>query len=131
MPRQYQVAKIDEATCIGCTKCLSVCPVDAIIGANKQMHVVLAEFCIGCDLCLPLCPVDSISLIQVAIENRQLTFAKKRYQARKSRLNQIEAQKAEIDDQTLFNMNDIIAASIKKAELKKNQLDSITWEYHE
>lgn len=52
---------IDEAVCIGCTKCLPVCPVDAIIGAQKQLHIVLADVCTGCGLCIPPCPVDCIS----------------------------------------------------------------------
>lgn len=53
--------RIDEEACIGCTKCLPVCPVDAIIGAQKQLHIVLAEVCTGCGLCIPPCPVDCIS----------------------------------------------------------------------
>jgi Na+-translocating ferredoxin:NAD+ oxidoreductase subunit B len=56
------VAIIDENTCIGCTLCIQACPVDAIIGAAKQMHVIVAEQCTGCELCLPPCPVDCISM---------------------------------------------------------------------
>ena len=56
------VAVIDEQWCIGCTLCVSACPVDCIIGAHKQMHTVLASVCTGCELCLPACPVDCISL---------------------------------------------------------------------
>ncbi len=63
------VALIDEAQCIGCTLCLQACPVDAIVGANKRMHTVLADECSGCELCVPVCPVDCIALIapQVSI----------------------------------------------------------------
>ena len=57
------VALIDEATCIGCTKCIQACPVDAIVGAPKLMHTVIAELCTGCELCLPPCPVDCIALL--------------------------------------------------------------------
>jgi electron transport complex protein RnfB len=57
------VARIDEAACIGCAKCLPPCPVDAIIGARKQMHTVVAELCTGCELCIAPCPVDCISMI--------------------------------------------------------------------
>ena len=57
------VALIDEATCIGCTKCLLACPVDAIVGAAKYLHTVIASECTGCELCLPPCPVDCIDLI--------------------------------------------------------------------
>ena len=57
------VALIDESVCIGCTKCIQACPVDAIIGAPKLMHTVIADHCTGCELCLPPCPVDCIELI--------------------------------------------------------------------
>jgi electron transport complex protein RnfB len=57
------LALIDEATCIGCTKCIQACPVDAILGAPKLMHTVIAELCTGCELCLPPCPVDCIELL--------------------------------------------------------------------
>jgi electron transport complex protein RnfB len=54
------VVVIDEDWCIGCTLCIKACPVDAIVGANKLMHTVLAEDCTGCGLCIPACPVDCI-----------------------------------------------------------------------
>lgn len=57
------VAVIDEARCIGCFKCVLVCPVDAIIGAPKYLHTVIADDCSGCDLCLPPCPVDCIDMV--------------------------------------------------------------------
>jgi electron transport complex protein RnfB len=60
-PRQRAV--IDEPACIGCRKCLDVCPVDAIVGARKLMHTVLDAECNGCALCLPACPVDCITLV--------------------------------------------------------------------
>lgn len=57
------LALIDEAWCIGCTLCIKACPTDAILGANKRMHTVIAEHCTGCELCIPVCPVDCIELI--------------------------------------------------------------------
>jgi electron transport complex protein RnfB len=57
------VARIDEQLCIGCVKCISACPVDAIIGAARQMHTVMPKVCTGCGLCLPPCPVDCITLV--------------------------------------------------------------------
>ncbi len=57
------VAQIDENACIGCAKCLPPCPVDAIIGARKHMHTVVAELCTGCELCIAPCPVDCISMV--------------------------------------------------------------------
>jgi electron transport complex protein RnfB len=57
------VAFVREDECIGCTKCIQACPVDAILGAAKQMHTVIASECTGCDLCLEPCPVDCIDMI--------------------------------------------------------------------
>ncbi len=62
LARAPTVAFIDEARCIGCAKCLPACPVDAIVGAQRFMHTVVAQLCTGCDLCLPPCPVDCIEL---------------------------------------------------------------------
>jgi electron transport complex protein RnfB len=58
-----QVALIVEADCIGCTKCIQACPVDAIIGGAKHMHTVIEPLCTGCELCVPACPVDCIVLV--------------------------------------------------------------------
>lgn len=52
-----------EADCIGCTKCIQACPVDAIVGGAKYMHTVIADLCTGCELCIPPCPVDCIELV--------------------------------------------------------------------
>ncbi len=64
--RAPQVAVIDEEICIGCTKCIQACPVDAIVGASKLMHTVIASWCTGCELCIAPCPVDCIALAPVA-----------------------------------------------------------------
>ena len=61
-PAPPQVAFIREAECIGCTKCIQACPVDAIVGAAKLMHTVLIDECTGCDLCVAPCPVDCIEM---------------------------------------------------------------------
>lgn len=60
------VAFIREAECIGCTKCIQACPVDAILGAAKQMHTIIIDECTGCDLCVEPCPVDCIDMVPVA-----------------------------------------------------------------
>ena len=57
------VAKIDEAWCIGCVLCIEACPVDAIVGTPKRIHVVLPSLCTGCELCVAPCPVDCITLV--------------------------------------------------------------------
>ncbi|MBS0381381.1 MAG: RnfABCDGE type electron transport complex subunit B [Proteobacteria bacterium] len=58
-----RVALIDEEVCIGCTKCIQACPVDAIVGASKLMHTVIADLCTGCELCVAPCPVDCIAMV--------------------------------------------------------------------
>lgn len=65
-----QVVEIVEPDCIGCTKCIQVCPVDAIVGAAKQMHTVILDECTGCDLCIPACPVDCIIKIPAPMPAR-------------------------------------------------------------
>ncbi len=63
--RPPAVAVIDDQTCIGCTLCLQACPVDAILGAAKQLHGIIAAECTGCELCLPPCPVECIHMVPV------------------------------------------------------------------
>ncbi|WP_394004621.1 Rnf electron transport complex subunit RnfB [Luteimonas sp. WGS1318] len=58
-----RVALVIEADCIGCTKCIQACPVDAIVGGSKLMHTVVEPLCTGCELCVPACPVDCIEMI--------------------------------------------------------------------
>ena len=60
-----QVAIIDEQTCIGCTLCIQACPVDAIVGAAKQMHTIVGALCTGCELCLAPCPVECIRMERI------------------------------------------------------------------
>lgn len=92
--RPRPVAFIDPKTCIGCTLCIQACPVDAIVGASKQMHVVLANWCTGCDLCIPPCPVDCITMIDVtgnktgwdAWSPELAQMSRSRYEARDARL---------------------------------------------
>ena len=74
--RPPTVAFIDEQECIGCAKCLKACPVDAIIGAPKQMHTVIAEICTGCELCIEPCPVDCIHMLG-GMELRRLQLAER------------------------------------------------------
>lgn len=74
-PQPAQVAFIREAECIGCTKCIQACPVDAILGAAKLMHTVLPGECTGCDLCVEPCPVDCIDMLPVTGEREPATAA--------------------------------------------------------
>ncbi|MES2499297.1 MAG: electron transport complex subunit RsxB [Pseudomonadota bacterium] len=100
------LAFIDEATCIGCTLCIQACPVDAILGASKQMHTVIANECTGCELCLAPCPVDCISMqpvenmpqhcnnnVNVAEKSKTAAdLARRRYDFRLSRLAREETE---------------------------------------
>ena len=96
-----RVAVIDEAVCIGCAKCLPACPVDAIIGARRQLHTVVAAECTGCELCLPPCPVDCITLVEAgpavlplaALAERAVQF-RARYQSHRARGAAREAARA-------------------------------------
>ena len=84
------LARIDEAACIGCTLCIRACPVDAIVGAARRMHTVLADRCTGCELCLPPCPVDCIVMTTAgrAWTAADAAAARARFQSRKLRLAQ-------------------------------------------
>lgn len=93
------VAVIDEATCIGCRLCIEACPVDAIVGATKLMHTVIAAECTGCELCLAPCPVDCIRLEERTVsgghEDRAQAAmrARRRAEARSARLDRERAER--------------------------------------
>ncbi|MBP4001277.1 electron transport complex subunit RsxB [Pseudomonas koreensis] len=106
-----QVAYIREAECIGCTKCIQACPIDAIVGAAKLMHTVIIDECTGCDLCVAPCPVDCIEMhplplgtlpvvggLATSLEEQQARAAKRdharqRFERRNARLQREEQQK--------------------------------------
>ena len=91
--RPPQAAVIDEAACIGCTKCIVACPVDAIVGASKLMHTVIAGWCTGCELCIPPCPVDCIAMVPVAALP-EANLSRSRHAARTARLERDERERA-------------------------------------
>ena len=113
------VALIDEARCIGCTRCIDACPVDAIAGAQGFMHTVIAAYCIGCELCLPPCPVDCIDLVPPpgpwALADA--TAAKARARRRKKRMLELFSSKV-IEPR---GRKALIAAAIKRAAEKKTR----------
>lgn len=94
-----KVAFIIEQDCIGCTKCLPPCPVDAIIGANKQMHTIIVSECTGCELCIAPCPVDCI--VMQPLESPQpwslsaADQARRRYQSKQRRQKKLAEEKSE------------------------------------
>ncbi|ROL72902.1 electron transporter RnfB [Pseudomonas protegens] len=107
-----QIAYIREAECIGCTKCIQACPVDAIVGAAKWMHTVLVDECTGCDLCVAPCPVDCIDMLplpeakvvpivgglatspeQLQARSSKREQARRRFEQRNERLQQEDARR--------------------------------------
>ena len=87
-----RVALIDEDTCIGCTKCIQACPVDAIVGASRHMHTVIASWCTGCELCIPPCPVDCIVMADsAALPHADLS--RERHELRAARLAREAAER--------------------------------------
>jgi Na+-translocating ferredoxin:NAD+ oxidoreductase subunit B len=97
---EKMVAVIDENRCIGCVLCIKACPVDAILGASKQMHTVIADECTGCKLCIAPCPVDCISLLPAAPQDpqqarQQSDRYRQRFEARNARLLRDQQEKAE------------------------------------
>ncbi|ALO46352.1 RnfABCDGE type electron transport complex subunit B [Pseudohongiella spirulinae] len=122
VPQQLAVIREDE--CIGCTKCIQACPVDAIVGAAKLMHTVIADECTGCDLCLEPCPVDCIDLITVGTRieppsRETATHWRQRYERREARL----ARDAEAADQRrLLKLKDKLAALDRGEELQRDSV---------
>lgn len=89
------VALIDESRCIGCVKCLPPCPVDAIVGAPRKMHTVVAELCTGCELCVAPCPVDCITMIpSAAARIPEPTLNRQRFEAHNARIERREQERA-------------------------------------
>ena len=149
--RPRAVAVIDENLCIGCTLCIQACPVDAIVGAAKQMHTVVSELCTGCDLCVAPCPVDCISMVEVtqgktgwdAWSQQQADAARELHQFRTFRLRrekeendarlaakataklkqaEQEAAASPEDKAAQDRKKAIIQAAMERARLKKEQM---------
>ena len=93
LTRPPSLAVIRESECIGCTKCIQACPVDAIIGSGKLMHNILSEECTGCGLCVEPCPVDCIEMLPQAQATYDQDLARQRFNARRVRLLREEQEK--------------------------------------
>lgn len=94
-PKPERVAFIREAECIGCTKCIQACPVDAIVGAAKLMHTVIVDECTGCDLCVEPCPVDCIDMIPIERTLKPAQY-RMRFNARNARLQRDHAEREQL-----------------------------------
>jgi electron transport complex protein RnfB len=150
--RPRPVAVIDESLCIGCTLCIQACPVDAIVGAAKQMHTIVNDLCTGCDLCVAPCPVDCIAMVDVtpgrtgwdAWSQAQADDARARHDFRTQRLKrekeendarlaakaasklqavQAETAISEEEKAEQARKKAIIQAAIERARLKKEQAE--------
>jgi len=108
--KRTAVALVDEARCIGCTRCIEACPVDAIAGAQGLMHTVIAAYCTGCELCLPPCPVDCIDMVPPPGPWRpaDAKAARQRGQLRKKRISEA------IPRSTATDRKAVIAAALKR-----------------
>jgi electron transport complex protein RnfB len=122
--RAPSIAFIEEESCIGCVKCIKACPVDAIVGASKEIHTIISDMCTGCELCVPLCPTDCIVMLPIenifseeAKKNRALV-AKEHYEKRNERLDKISKQKEEQDKVSMYAKKALIEAALKRAKGK-------------
>jgi electron transport complex protein RnfB len=130
MEKPRMLARIVEADCIGCTKCIQACPVDAIVGASKLMHTVLADDCTGCELCVPACPVDCIVLEPMPpaqIDAAHADAARTHFQRREARLQrqraereaELAARKAAVD--TAAGPVNPVLAALARAKAKQQE----------
>ena len=131
------LALVVEQECIGCTKCIQVCPVDAIVGRAKRMHTVIAELCTGCELCLPACPVDCIDLVADSVHEsessspwpdygntevrcaRENTVKRLRRLARRQRQREAERKSKSRDGSQ--RIRDEIHAAVERVKQKRNK----------
>jgi electron transport complex protein RnfB len=129
--RPRPVAVIDESLCIGCTLCIQACPVDAILGAAKRMHTVLAELCTGCDLCVAPCPVDCIAMVDATPERtgwdawsqQQADAARERHAFRQFRLRrEKEENDARLAAKAAAKLREVEAEVASSPEQRAEQL---------
>lgn len=123
------VAVIRENECIGCTKCIQACPVDAILGSAKAMHTVISNECTGCELCVAPCPVDCIDLIEIAPAHldasvmpnmQQANYYRERFAAREKRIaEEKKQQQKKQQDRTMMEKKNYIQAALERASAKK------------
>ncbi|AYF85732.1 MULTISPECIES: electron transport complex subunit RsxB [unclassified Pseudomonas] len=141
-PVPPQIAFIREAECIGCTKCIQACPVDAIVGAAKQMHTVITDECTGCELCVAPCPVDCIDILPLAepaasAQRQHADQFRQRFEFRNARLARDDARRraerearaaraAEAQQSTAAAPLDAVQAAIERVKAQKAATPSLS-----
>src|SRR5712691_9868757 len=127
LEKPREVAVIDEHTCIGCTLCIEACPVDAIIGASKQMHTVISADCTGCELCVPPCPVDCIHMFstdRLLWTQQDADTSRERFNLRNLRLQRGQQEKEQkLAQKALAPAQDrkkaAVQAALERARLRR------------
>jgi Na+-translocating ferredoxin:NAD+ oxidoreductase subunit B len=128
VPQPPAVALIEESQCIGCTLCIQACPVDAIVGAAKLMHTVIAAECTGCELCLAPCPVDCI-VMHPAAARPEPSRARARFEARSRRLERAREERAaharaQRSQEAEQKKRDTIARAVERAQARLRNRES-------
>lgn len=123
------IVVIREEECIGCTKCIQACPVDAILGSGKLMHTVIADECTGCELCIAPCPVDCIDILtlpQSHTEEKRSHF-RQRYRAREKRLFEEKTlqQAQKISAQKILDRKAYIQAAMLRVKTKNGEKNAV------
>lgn len=120
--RPPQTAWIKEDQCIGCTKCIQACPIDAIVGMAKHMHTIIEQECTGCGLCVEPCPVDCIHLELIDEPRYQPDSARQRFLARTYRLDhKKQPHRQDTADTTNQTKQAYIQAALARVKLKKGK----------